>query len=69
MDVKQSQKAGDNAIQVQQTVMGDNNHVVGIEIKQGDHESGGKPPKKSLLHRLVDFLNDMVATIIDALEL
>ena len=33
MDVKQSQKAGNNAIQIQQTVVGDNNYVVGIEIE------------------------------------
>lgn len=26
MDVKQSQKAGNNAIQIQQTVVGDNNY-------------------------------------------
>lgn len=46
MDVKQSQKAGNNAIQIQQTVVGDNNYVVGIEIendsrKPNDNQSKG----------------------------
>ena len=63
MDVKQSQKAGNNAIQIQQTVVGDNNYVVGIEIEHDNQ------PKRSLLRRLAAFLNDMVAEIIDALEL
>ena len=63
MDVKQSQKAGNNAIQIQQTVVGDNNYVVGIEIENDNQ------PKRSLLRRLAAFLNDMVAEIIDALEL
>ena len=67
MDVKQSQKAGNNAIQIQQTVVGDNNYVVGIEIE--NDKPNDNQPKRSLLRRLAAFLNDMVAEIIDALEL
>lgn len=69
MDVKQSQKAGNNAIQIQQTVVGDNNYVVGIEIENDSRKPNDNQPKRSLLRRLVAFLNDMVAAIIDALEL
>lgn len=61
MDVKQSQKAGNNAIQIQQT-------VVGIEIENDSRKPNDNQPKRSLLRRLVAFLNDMVAAIIDALE-
>ncbi len=68
MDVKQSQKAGNNAIQIQQTVVGDNNYVVGIEIENDGRKPNDNQPKRSLLRRLVAFLNDMVAAIIDALE-
>ena len=69
MDVKQSQKAGNNAIQIQQTVVGDNNYVVGIEIENDSRKPNDNQPKRSLLRRLAAFLNDMVAEIIDALEL
>ncbi len=69
MDVKQSQKAGNNAIQIQQTVAGDNNYVVGIEIENDSRKPNDNQPKRSLLRRLAAFLNDMVAEIIDALEL
>lgn len=69
VDVKQSQKAGNNAIQIQQTVVGDNNYVVGIEIENDSRKPNDNQPKRSLLRRLVAFLNDMVAAIIDALEL
>ena len=69
MDVKQSQKAGNNAIQIKQTVIGDDNYVVGIEIENGSHKPNDDPPKRPLLHRIVAFLNDVVAAIIDALEL
>lgn len=69
MDVKQSQKAGNNAIQIQQTVVGDNNYVVGIEIENDSRKPNDNQPKRSLLRRLTAFLNDMVAEIIDALEL
>lgn len=62
MDVKQSQKAGNNAIQIQQT-------VVGIEIENDSRKPNDNQPKRSLLRRLAAFLNDMVAEIIDALEL
>ena len=68
-DVKQSQKAGNNAIQIQQTVVGDNNYVVGIEIENDSRKPNDNQPKRSLLRRLAAFLNDMVAEIIDALEL
>lgn len=68
MDVKQSQKAENNAIQIQQTVVGDNNYVVGIEIENDSRKPNDNQPKRSLLRRLVAFLNDMVAAIIDALE-
>ena len=67
--VKQSQKAGNNAIQIQQTVVGDNNYVVGIEIENDSRKPNDNQPKRSLLRRLAAFLNDMVAEIIDALEL
>lgn len=66
MDVKQSQKAGNNAIQIQQTVVGDNNYVVGIEIENDSRKPNDNQPKRSLLRRLAAFLNDMVAEIIDA---
>ena len=69
MDVKQSQKAGNNAIQIQQTVVGVNNYVVGIEIENDSRKPNDNQPKRSLLRRLAAFLNDMVAEIIDALEL
>lgn len=52
MDVKQSQKAGNNAIQIQQTVVGDNNYVVGIEIENDSRKPNDNQPKRSLLRRL-----------------
>lgn len=58
MDVKQSQKAGNNAIQIQQTVVGDNNYVVGIEIENDSRKPNDNQPKRSLLRRLAAFLND-----------
>ena len=45
MDVKQSQKAGNNAIQIQQTVVGDNNYVVGIEIENDSRKPNDNQPK------------------------
>lgn len=58
MDVKQSQKAGNNAIQIQQTVVGDNNYVVGIEIENDSRKPNDNQPKRSLLRRLAAFLNE-----------
>lgn len=55
MDVKQSQKAGNNAIQIQQTVVGDNNYVVGIEIENDSRKPNDNQPKRSLLRRLLLF--------------
>lgn len=52
MDVKQSQKAGNNAIQIQQTVVGDNNYIVGIEIENDSRKPNDNQPKRSLLRRL-----------------
>lgn len=52
MDVKQSQKAGNNTIQIQQTVVGDNNYVVGIEIENDSRKPNDNQPKRSLLRRL-----------------
>ena len=46
-----------------------NNYVVGIEIENDSRKPNDNQPKRSLLRRLAAFLNDMVAEIIDALEL
>lgn len=67
MDVKQSQKAGNNAIQIQQTVVGDNNYVVGIEIENDSRKPNDNQPKRSLLRRLAAFLNDMVSPLSKAM--
>lgn len=40
-----------------------------IEIENDSRKPNDNQPKRSLLRRLVAFLNDMVAAIIDALEL
>ena len=41
----------------------------GIEIENDSRKPNDNQPKRSLLRRLAAFLNDMVAEIIDALEL